>query len=295
MGFFKKMFGGAAPDGARLAASPDKTDYIQIALLSEFAPAAPLHSAGTRQRWNRELPHPYAEMITQFVKSGWLQAEGDLYRATTAAEPFVAHYQARVQQEKANAIPRVRKALEAGDTSEALELRRDYEAWHPLGRSNWTGPEPQLSHSALTRRIIYLQHWLLDGLSKETADFLKMYAAEQHMWDATWRLQPNGIPASVQAELANPNLDPVETIFWKASQLSLYVDNQETWLRCKGGDHVRRIEIAGPPAEEVCEECAKFLGKEFLIARSPDLPLRNCTCARGCQLRYEPVLEHMEE
>jgi len=72
-------------------------------------------------------------------------------------------------------------------------------------------------------------------------------------------------------------------------------DNQETWLRCKGGDHVRRIEIAGPPAEEVCEECAKFLGKEFLIARSPDLPLRNCTCARGCQLRYEPVLEHMEE
>jgi hypothetical protein len=87
----------------------------------------------------------------------------------------------------------------------------------------------------------------------------------------------------------------VEGAYWKAQQLGLYVDNQETWRRCKGGDHVRRIEIAGPNDEYTCEECKKVLGKEFLVARVPELPHAGCTSPRGCRCRYEPVLETIEE
>jgi hypothetical protein len=77
--------------------------------------------------------------------------------------------------------------------------------------------------------------------------------------------------------------------------MGLYVDNQETWRRCKGGDHVRRIEIVGPDDEYTCAECKQMIGKEFLVARVPQLPHPRCTSPRGCRCRYEPVLETIEE
>lgn len=294
MSFLKKLFGGSSLDGARLAASNVKTEYSQIALLAYFDPAVPLHSQGDRQRWSRELPNPYDETIAQFVKAGWLEQRGNLHAVTAAGMPFVEQYRARLAAERAEIIPKVRKALEAKDTSEALDLRRNYEARYPLGEADWTGPEPQMSHSGLTRRILYMQHWLLDGLSKESADWLKLYAAEQHMWGARWRLALDAIPAAVQKELVTPELDAVEAAYWRSNSLALYVDNQETWQRCKGGDHVRRIELVVPADEEICSACQALAGKEFLVARTPELPLRECTCVHGCQIRYEPVLETYE-
>jgi hypothetical protein len=86
-----------------------------------------------------------------------------------------------------------------------------------------------------------------------------------------------------------------EAAYWKAQQLALYVDNQETWQRCKGGDHVRRIEIAGANDAYTCETCRAVLGKEFLVARVPELPHRGCTSPRGCRCRYEPVLEMLDD
>jgi len=77
--------------------------------------------------------------------------------------------------------------------------------------------------------------------------------------------------------------------------LALYVENQETWQRCKGGDHVRRIEIVGPEDEFTCDQCRPSLGKQFLVVRVPELPPRGCTSPRGCRCRYEPVLESYEE
>ncbi|MBK8047761.1 MAG: hypothetical protein IPK16_11905 [Anaerolineales bacterium] len=83
--------------------------------------------------------------------------------------------------------------------------------------------------------------------------------------------------------------------YWKAYQLGLYVDNQETWQRCKGGDHVRRIAITGPDDDSTCSHCKAVLGKEFLVARVPELPHKECTSPRGCRCKYEPVLETIEE
>jgi hypothetical protein len=137
---------------------------------------------------------------------------------------------------------------------------------------------------------------MLDGLSPATVDWLKRYAAEQHLWGTYWQLPSDEVPASVQAELSQPGvMDGAEGAYWKAYQMGLYVDNQETWRRCKGGDHVRRIEIVGQDDEYTCPVCKKTLGKEFLVARVPELPHPGCTSPRGCRCRYEPVLETIEE
>ena len=90
-------------------------------------------------------------------------------------------------------------------------------------------------------------------------------------------------------------MDDAEAVFWRAHALSLQVENHDTWQRCKGGDHVRRIRIAGPNDEHTCESCRQLLGKEFLVARVPELPHRACSSTHGCRCRYEPVLESAEE
>ncbi len=295
MGFLKRMMGGGALDGAKLAASPLLAEYAQIHLLACFTTPRPLHGPGERQRWSRALAQPYDETIQRLVKQGWLERQGDLYRTTVAAQPALDAYDARCAAEKAAVMPRVRAALEARDTSEALELRRQYESSFPLGEAGWTGPEPQLSHSALTRRILFMNHRLLEGLSPATIDWLKLYAAEQHLWGAHWRLSAAEVPASVQEELASPEMDGAEAAYWKANQMALYVDNHETWQRCKGGDHVRRLKIVGPDDEFTCAACKPLLGKEYLVARAPELPPLECTSLRGCLCRYEPVLETYEE
>jgi hypothetical protein len=295
MGFLKKIFGGSALDGDRLAASTDKADYALIDLLAHFTEPRTLHSAGERSRWSRVLPQSYDDTIRLLEKQGWLDHQGDTYRVTPTGKPFVERYEARLRVEREAVLPAVRQALKAKDTGEALELRRAYEARFPLGEAGWTGPEPQLSHSALTRRILFMNHWLLDGLGPQTVDWLKLYAAEQHLWGATWRLPEAEIPDYVRSELATPQMDGSEAAYWKAYQMALYVENHETWQRCKGGDHVRRIEIAGADDEYTCESCRAVLGKEFLVARVPELPHRTCTSPRGCRCRYEPVLEHLEE
>lgn len=294
MSFLKKLFGGAALDGSKLAASTDKAEMAQIELLAHFATPNALHSDGDQTRWSRILPQPYAETIKLFEKQGWLQMSGGKYQATASAQPFVEQYRKRQAADKIAVLPKVRKALQGKDTSEALELRRAYESRQPLGIADWTGPEPQLSHSALTRRILFMQHWLLDGLSKESVEWLKLYAAEQHLWGANWKLKPEEIPDSVQTELAGSGLPVSEAAYWKAYQMALYVDNHETWQRCKGGDHVRRIEIKALQTENLCPACAALNGKDFLVARTPELPLKECTCPQGCLLRYEPVLESYE-
>jgi hypothetical protein len=295
MGFLKKLFGQAKLDGVGLARSPERSDYAQIALLAHFVEAHADHSAVEQQRWSRVLPHNYAETLALFEKQGWLASTDQGRQVTAAALPFVQLYRERQAAEKAEVMPRVRKALAEKDTSEALNIRRAYEARQPLGKADWTGEEPQLSHSALTRHIFFLDHWLLDGLSKATVDWLKLYAAEQHLWGTHWSLTASEVPDAVQQELARPGMDGVEAAYWKAYQLALYVENHETWQRCKGGDHVRRLEIAGSNDAYTCEHCRPFLGKEFLVARAPELPHRACTSVRGCRCRYEPVLESYED
>jgi hypothetical protein len=293
MSFLKRWIGGSKSlDGDRLARSTDLQEYAQIDLLAHFAAGQPQPSPGDQTRWSRVLPHPYAETIRQFEKLGWLEPSGSgQYRVAAAALPFVEAYHTRLDEDRNEIIPKVREALAHKDTNTAFALRRAYEAGFPMGKSAWTGPEPQLSHSALTRRIFFLDHWLLDGLSNTTQEWIKLYAAEQHLWGATWRLTPDAIPPDVAQELARPGMDAAEAAFWKAQQLALHVDNQETWQRCKGGDHVRRIALAGPDDEYTCDHCRSQLGKEFLVARVPELPHRGCTSPRGCRCRYEPVLE----
>lgn len=295
MGFLKKLFGNAKLDGAALARSTEKADYAHIALLATFVEPQADPPLAVQQRWGRVLPQSYAETLKLFVKQGWLEALPGRYQVTAVARPFVQLYHERQAAEKAEVMPKVRKALAAKDASEALSIRRAYEARQPIGQADWTGEEPQLSHSALTRRIFFLEHWLLDNLSPSTLDWLKLYAAEQHLWGTNWRLSANEVPDSVQQELAKPGMDGVEAAYWKAYQLGLYVDNQETWQRCKGGDHVRRIELVGPNDEYTCEHCRQFLGKEFLVTRVPELPHRACASLRGCRCRYEPVLESYED
>lgn len=292
MTFLKRWLGSKPLDGEQLARSSEMQEYAQIDLLAHFEGGRSLHSTGDQARWSRILPHPYHDTIRQFEKLGWLEPAGEgQYRVSEAAQPFVATYQERLETEKAAVQSKVRAALADKDTNTAFALRRAYEARFPMGKAVWTGPEPQLSHSALTRRIFFLDHWLLDGLSNNTQEWIKLYAAEQHLWGANWRLPVDEIPPEAQAELARPDMDAAEAAYWKAQQLILHVDNQETWQRCKGGDHVRRMVIAGPDDEYTCEQCRSLLGKEFLVARVPELPHRTCTSPRGCRCRYEPVLE----
>lgn len=295
MSFLRNLFGRAKLDGAALARSTEKAEYAQIELLAAFRTPRSLHDAMTQALWNRVLPHPYAETIALFQKEGWLATSGPQWQVTPTALPFVQHYAERLAAQKAAVLPKVRKALAEKDTGEALTIRRAYEAQQPLGKAEWTGPEPQLSHSALTRRILFLKHWLIEGLSPATTEWLKLYAAEQHLWGAYWPLPLTEIPAAVQAELATPGVDAAEVAYWKAYQLALYVDNQETWQRCKGGDHVRRLEIVGPNDEYTCDPCRQVLGKQFLVARAPELPHKECHSIRGCRCRYEPVLESYED
>lgn len=295
MGFLKKFFGWTKLDGAALAQSSQPEDYAQIDLLARFSQLAPLHEERERRQWERVLPRSYAQQIELLQKQNWLQQQGDRYQITEAARSPLDIYRARQQREKEEAMRLVRKALSDRDTSEALALRRRYEAAQPLGRADWTGPEPQLSHSALTRRILFLQHWLLDGLSAPAAQWLKLYAAEQHLWGATWRLDEDAIPAEVAAEMTTAGLDIVEVVYWRAYGLSLYVENQETWQRCKGGDHVRRIEIGGVEDGRTCAHCQQFRGEQYLVARVPELPHRDCTSPLGCRCTYIPVLETYEE
>jgi len=294
MRFLKNLF-GAKVDGMALVQSQELKEYAQIDLLAQFdQPCAP-HDANEQRTWSRVLPQPYPEMLAFFQKQGWLKAQGNGYVVTEVGRPFVDAYRTRTAAEKHTAVQGVHDALMQMMTSEALTVRRQYENRTPLGKADWTGPEPQMNHSAVTRRIFFLDHWLLDGLSEETVKWLKLYAAEQHLWGVHWRLTPDQIPPFVAQELAQPNMEIVESVYWRAHAVALYVDNQETWQRVKGGDHVRRLEIVGPDDEYTCEHCRQTLGKQFLVARVPELPHRQCTSPRGCRCRYEPVLETLEE
>ncbi len=299
MGFLKRIFGSApALDLNQLATSQTLGEYAQVHLLAQFDPPRPLDTPAVRQRWSRVLPQSYDETVALLTKLGWLAQQGENYGTTAAAAAPVAAYRDRLLKERDEVMPRVRQALKAKDTSEALEIRRTYEARLPLGKADWTGPEPQMSHSALTRRILLTNHWLLDGLSPQTADWLRFYAAEQHLWGAGWQPSENELPAALGDELAAQGMvgmPPVEAAYWKARQLSLQAENHETWLRCKGGDHVRRIKLVGPDDEYTCESCRALLGKEYLVARTPELPHRSCTSPRGCRCVYEPVLESFDE
>jgi hypothetical protein len=295
MSFLKKIFGGNNLNGEALARSSEKRDYAQIELLAAFQEPRRVHEQSEQQRWNRVLPRPYMETVALFQKLGWLEQVAEQWRTTPMTQSFIAQYQERLHREKMEVMPKVRRALEKRDAGDALEIRRAYEARQPLGKASWTGEEPQLSHSALTRRILYLNHWLLDGLDAEVIDWLKLYAAEQHLWGATWRLPATEVPAPVLQALAQPGMDGVEAAYWKAYQLALLVENQETWQRCKGGDHVRRLQVTGPDDEYTCAQCRPFLGKQFLVARVPELPPRACTSVRGCRCRYEPVLESYDD
>lgn len=296
MSFLKSLLGGSKLDGLALANSAELKEYAQIDLLCQFVQARPPHGAAEQKRWTRVLPKPYPDTLALFVRQGWLQQlPGGSCQATTAAQPAIQAYQARQAREKAEAQAKVHVALEQMMTSEALTVRRQYENQTPLGKADWTGPEPPMNHSAVTRRIFFLDHWLLAGLSKETADWLKLYAAEQHLWGVYWRPVEDQVPEPVRRELARPDLDGVEAAYWKAQAIGLYVDNQETWQRVRGGDHVRRLEIVGPNDEFTCDACRQHLGKQYLVARVPELPHRECTSPRGCRCRYEPVLESIEE
>lgn len=294
MGFLKKIFGAAKLDGDALAQSGVKEEYAQIDLLSRFVEPRTLHDAAEIRLWDRVLPRPYAQQIELFQKQGWLSGAQKM-QVTATARPFVNTYQRRQDTWKQQAMDAVRKAIAQKDTSEALDARRRYEAAQPLGKAEWTGPEPQMSHSALTRRILFLNHRLIEGLSPSTVQWLKFYAAEQHLWGARWHLSATEIPAAVAAELATSEMDGVEAAYWRAYQLALFVDNQETWQRCKGGDHVRRIEIAGPNDEYTCEHCKPYIGQQYLVTRVPELPHQDCTSARGCRCEYVPVLETYDE
>ncbi len=297
MSFLKKWFGGPHLDGMALALSQELKAYAQVDLLAQFDPPQPSHATQEQARWSRVLPHAYAEQIALFVRAGWLEQRADgSYGVTAAGAPFVAAWRRRLEQEKSEALAKARAALALRMTAEALTVRRQYENRLPLGKAGWTGPEPQPSHSALTRQIFFLEHPMLDGLSDETLAWLKLYAAEQHLWGVHWPPVASEMPPSAAAELAQPGgMDALEGAYWKAYQMGLYVDNQEMWQRCKGGDHVRRIEIVGPDDEYTCAACKETLGKEFLVARVPQLPHPGCTSLRGCRCRYEPVLETVEE
>lgn len=294
MQLFKNLFGSQV-DGMTLAQSQELKEYAQIELLAYFAkPTAP-HDSTAQRAWNRVLPKPYPDMLARFQKQGWLAAAGNGYQVTAQGRPFVEAYRRRTEEAKRTAMQGVHDALAQMMTSEALTIRRQYENRTPLGKADWTGPEPPMNHSAVTRRIFFLEHWLFDGLSPETVKWLKLYAAEEHLWGAFWRLDPTQIPPQVAQELAHPELDTVDAVYWRAHAIVLLVDNQETWQRVKGGDHVRRLEIVGVNDEHTCEHCRQHLGKQYLVARVPELPHRGCTSPYGCRCRYEPVLETLEE
>jgi hypothetical protein len=295
MSFLKKLFGSSKLDGEMLAQSAQREEYAQIELLNAFEKPRPRHEDREQKQWERVLPRSYAQQIQLFEKQGWITSNGDQIEVTASAQPVLSAYRARRQREKEEAMRKVRKALEAKDTSEALEIRRHYEAGHALGHAGWSGPDPQLSHSALTRRILFLEHWIVEGLSAETEKWIKLYAAEQHLWGTHWRLPAAEIPVQVSQRLAKGEMDGAEAAYWLSYRLALHVENQETWQRCKGGDHVRRIEIAGPDDEFTCEECKKYLGKPYLVTRVPELPHRGCTSPRGCRCEYVPVLESYED
>jgi hypothetical protein len=291
MSLFRRIFGGSKLDGAALAGSSSLGDYAQIDLLSRFVDARPLDDPQRQQQWTRVLPQPYGQTIKLFLDQGWLEEVGNKYQVAPSARPFVESYLARLERARVRVRAEVRKAIEERDTGEALDIRRKYESSHPLGSADWSGPKPQMSRSSLTRRILYLQHWSLDGLTSETVAWLKLYAAEQHLWETDWRLDAAEIPEKVANELCTPEMDAVEAAYWRAYGIALLIDNQETWQRCKGGDHVRRIEIVGLDDEFTCEQCKESIGKEYLVARVPELPHRDCTSSRGCRCRYEPVLD----
>ena len=296
MGFIRNLFGGPKLDGEALARSKELKEYSQIHLLSLFAEPRGLHDATEQQRWSRALAKPYRESIATFEKHGWLAKQDDgRWQMTAAAQSFVRLYVERQRATEVAARHEVKDALTGKLTGEALTARRQFEGQLPLGKADWTGPEPQLSHSALTRRIFFLDHAMLAGISQRTLEWLKLYAAEQHLWGAHWKLDAAEIPADIAAELTTPELNAVDNAYWKAFGMALYVDNQETWQRCKGGDHVRRLEIVGPDDEYTCDQCRPILGKKYLVARSPELPPNGCTSPLGCRCRYEPVLESMDE
>ncbi|MBE2237966.1 MAG: hypothetical protein IAE81_09270 [Caldilineaceae bacterium] len=294
MQLLKNLF-GAKLDGMALAQSQELKEYAQIDLLTQFATPRALHATTAQRDWSRVLPKPYAETIALFQKQGWLAATAAGYQVTENGRPLVDAYLHRTEQAKRAARQGVHEALAQMMTSEALTIRRQYENRTPLGKADWTGPEPPMNHSAVTRRIFFLDHWLLDGLSSDTVAWLKLYAAEEHLWGATWRVTADQIPPSVAQELARPDMDISEAVYWRAHAIALYVNNQETWQRVKGGDHVRRLEIVGPDDAHTCEQCRQHAGKQYLVARVPELPHRGCTSPLGCRCRYEPVLETIEE
>jgi len=184
MSFLKNLFGRNTLDGDALARSSDISDYARLELLGHFETPRQLHEDREKQRWERTLPRSYVEEIDLLTRQGWLNFSGNIYQLTEAGMPFLATYRARQEQEKSEAISAAHSALAQKNSSEALAVRRAYEGRQPLGKAAWTGTEPQLSHSALTRRILFLDHWLVEGLSKEAQDWLKPYAADQHLWGA---------------------------------------------------------------------------------------------------------------
>ena len=209
MSFLKNLFGSQQLDGNALVHSTEMKEYAQVDLLTRFDPARPLHDEAEQRRWSRVLPKPYPDTIALFQKQGWLeQTSGGACQVTPVALPFVTAYRQRLAQEKAAAMAQARAALASMMTSEALTIRRKYENRLPLGKADWTGPEPQMSYSAITRRIFFLDHWLLDGLAPETVAWVKQYAAEEHLWGTHWEPSLAEMPEPVRADLARTGADP---------------------------------------------------------------------------------------
>lgn len=295
MNFLRNLFTKRL-DGEALVHATERSQRAQIELLASFDPPRARHDELEKALWSRTLPSTYDETLALFVNQKWLDEQGEHLAVTPEAQPFVDGYRARLEREREAIMPRVRQALVERDTSEALDIRRRYESEQPLGKAAWTGPDPQMSHSALTRRILFLDHPLLHGLSRDAVDWLKLYAAEQHLWGTHWRLDEEQIPPHVRTEIVGPQHDAagmnaVEVAYWRARELMLLVENQETWQRCKGGDHVRRIAVVAANDAELCEHCRQYEGKQYLVVRVPELPHVDCTSPRGCRCRYEPVLE----
>jgi hypothetical protein len=91
-------------------------------------------------------------------------------------------------------------------------------------------------------------------------------------------------------------LDIVEAVYWRAHAIALLVDNQETWQRVKGGDHVRRLEIVGADDEHTCDMLPPASGQAVSGgARAGTAAPRLHLDLYGCRCRYEPVLETLDE
>ena len=222
------------------------------------------------------------DLIARLIEAdpaGAKQAAGrlEVFVATEAGRALAEQYVAQERQKREAAELAVMKALEAEDYEEACRVVSAFEEQQVFPRAI---PDDQVW---VLRSIFSCRPKILAGLRKEAWTPLRMAAAQSALWGTqTSRWAPKNIETGI-------HLDPATA----ARMILFWVYNQRQLEILRGfPDPVTAVQIVSIQDGNTCLACRELHGREYRLARVPELPYPNCTSRMGCRCMIAPAAAH---